>query len=177
MSVCTTAIVAAKNAVATPIERDHLRGLGRVQIDAGQPRDHVDAGGHHRRRVDQRRDRRRAGHRVGQPDVQRDLRRLAGGADEQQDADEARGDRGRAPLGERGVDAVHVERADRLVEQEHAEQEAGVADAVGDERLLAGAALSASSNQKPISRYEARPTPSQPTNSTSSELARAPAAA
>ena len=40
---------------------------------------------------------------------------------------------------ERGVDAVHVERAERRVQQEHAEQEAGVADAVGDEGLLAGA--------------------------------------
>ena len=42
---------------------------------------------------------------------------------------------------ERGVDLVHVERAERPVQQEHAEQEAGVADAVGDERLLAGARL------------------------------------
>ncbi len=35
--------------------------------------------------------------------------------------------------------------------------------------FLPAAALTGSSNQKPISRYDARPTPSQPTNSTSSE--------
>ncbi len=35
--------------------------------------------------------------------------------------------------------------------------------------FLPAAAFSGSSNQNPISRYDARPTPSQPTNSTSSE--------
>ena len=35
--------------------------------------------------------------------------------------------------------------------------------------FLPAAAFSGSSNQNPISRYEARPTPSQPTKSTSSE--------
>ena len=71
--------------------------------------------------------------------MQRDLRRLAGGTDEQQDANEVgRKRRGRTG-GERGLHAVELERAERVVEQEHAEQEAGVADAVGDEGLLAGA--------------------------------------
>ena len=73
---------------------DHRARLRRVQIDAGHARDQIHAGGHHRRRVDQRRHRCRAGHRVRQPDVQRDLRRLARRADEQQDADEARRHRG-----------------------------------------------------------------------------------
>ncbi len=49
-------------------------------------RDQVDAGGDHRRGVDQRADRRRALHRVGQPRVKRDLRRLGEGADQQQQA-------------------------------------------------------------------------------------------
>ena len=53
-------------------------------------RDQVDAGRDHRRRVDERRDRRRAGHGVGQPDVERDLRALAGASEEQKQAD--RGD-------------------------------------------------------------------------------------
>ena len=103
----------------------------------------VDARGHHGRGMDQRGDRRRAGHGVGQPDVQRDLRRLARRAEEEQDADQARRTpaRRRAAV-ERGVDAVHVERAERLEQHEHADQEAGVADAVDDERLLAGARVS-----------------------------------
>ena len=57
----------------------------------------VDAGRHHRRGVDQRRDRRRAFHRVRQPDVQRELRRLADRPAEQQ---QARGrERRRGPAG------------------------------------------------------------------------------
>ena len=52
-----------------------------------QAADHEHAGGHHRRGMDQRRDRRRAFHRVRQPGVQAELRRLAHGADEQQQAD------------------------------------------------------------------------------------------
>ena len=43
-----------------------------------QAADQVDAGRDHRGGVDERGDRRRAGHRVGQPDVERDLRALAG---------------------------------------------------------------------------------------------------
>ena len=58
----------------------------RQQVDGVHARHHVDAGRHHGRGVDQRRDRRRARHRVGQPDVERDLRRLAARADEQQQA-------------------------------------------------------------------------------------------
>ena len=142
MSVCTSAIVAAKNAVSAPIAATDRAGLRRMQIDAGQARDQIHAGGDHRRRVDQRRDRRRARHRIGQPDVQRNLRRLAGRADEQQDADQARRHGGNGgPLMNARIDRVHVQRAERLVEHEHAEQEAGVADAVGDEGLLAGARL------------------------------------
>ena len=49
---------------------------------------HEDAGRHHRRRMDQRGDRRRTLHRIGQPDVQRDLRGLAHGSDEEQHADQ-----------------------------------------------------------------------------------------
>ena len=51
---------------------------------------HVNAGGHHRRGVDQRADGRRAFHRVGQPDVQRKLRGLAHRAAEDQQASEGR---------------------------------------------------------------------------------------
>jgi hypothetical protein len=50
-------------------------------------------------------------------------------------------DTGRGARRERRVDPIHVERAERLIEHEHPEQEARVADPVGDERLLAGARL------------------------------------
>ena len=59
-------------------------GRRRQQVEGVHARHHVDAGRHHGGGVDQRRDRRGAGHGVGQPDVKRDLRRLAGGADEQE---------------------------------------------------------------------------------------------
>ena len=48
-----------------------------------QPRHHEDAGRHHRRGMDERRDGRRAFHRVRQPGVQQELRRLAHRAHEQ----------------------------------------------------------------------------------------------
>ena len=48
---------------------------------------HVDAGGDHGGRVDQRGDGRRACHGVGQPDIERKLRRFAAGAHQQQQAD------------------------------------------------------------------------------------------
>ena len=122
-------------------DRRHQRGgLRRMQEDAVQPRDQVDARRHHRRRVDQGGHRRRTGHRVRQPDMQRDLRRLAGRADEQEHAHQARRHRHRSGQ-ERRIDLVHLQRAERAVQQEHAEQEAGIADAIGDEGLLARGGL------------------------------------
>ena len=49
--------------------------------------DHVDAGGDHGGGVDERGDGRGAFHGVGQPDVERKLRALAGGAEEQAERD------------------------------------------------------------------------------------------
>ncbi len=49
--------------------------------------DHVDAGGDHGGGVDERGDRRGAFHGVGEPDVERDLRGLAGGSDDEQKSD------------------------------------------------------------------------------------------
>jgi hypothetical protein len=69
--------------------RQHRGGAQLVEEVAA--RHHVDAGGDHGRGVDQGRDRGRAGHRVGQPDVQRQLRRLAHRADEEQHADDGGG--------------------------------------------------------------------------------------
>ncbi len=60
------------------------------RVEAGEQED---ARGDHGRRVDQRGDRRGAGHGVGQPHEQRQLRRLAGGGEEEQQHDRGRGDR------------------------------------------------------------------------------------
>ena len=67
-------------------DRDDIQRERRVQINLRAARDHVDAGGDHGGGVDQRGDRRGAGHRVGQPDVERNLRRFSGRADQQQQA-------------------------------------------------------------------------------------------
>ena len=80
MSVAVMAIVAARNSVMQPMIGDHQQHFGREhRIEAA---DQVHAGGDHRGRVDQRADRRGAFHRVGQPDVQRELRALADAAAE-----------------------------------------------------------------------------------------------
>ena len=67
-------------------DRDDQHGARRMHEEHMRARDHVNARGHHRGRVDQRADRRRAFHRVRQPDVKRKLRRFAGGAHEEQQA-------------------------------------------------------------------------------------------
>ena len=80
-------------------------------------------------------------HGVRQPDVQRNLRALSGRTDEQQQTNR----RQRAEVRRlhrhrrRGVgDVSKIESAERVERQEYAEDEAPVADAVHDERLLAG---------------------------------------
>ncbi len=68
--------------------RHHRHGGRAEREEEVEPRHHVDAGGHHGGRVDQRRDGRRSGHRVRQPDVERQLRALSRRADEEEDADD-----------------------------------------------------------------------------------------
>jgi hypothetical protein len=88
----------------------------------------MDEGGH----------RRRAFHRVGQPDEQRQLSALAARSDEQHQHDH-RGNRSGDGLRlGRVVDALVTQRADELEGHEHRDHEPEVADTVGDERLLAG---------------------------------------
>ena len=65
---------------------DRLHRSRREHEQRVRARDHVHARGHHGRGVDECGDRRRAFHRVRQPDIQRELRRLAAGSDEQQQA-------------------------------------------------------------------------------------------
>src|SRR5690606_24875804 len=104
--------------------------------DGVDPGHEEHAAGHHRRGEDERRDRRRARHGVGQPDVQRDLGRLAGGAEEEEQRDG--GGRHARQLAGAGGQLAVVDGAQRGEGEEDGEQEAPVADPVGDERLLAG---------------------------------------
>ena len=109
-------------------------------------RHHVDAGGNHGGRMNQRRDRRRPLHGIRQPHMQRHLRGFSHRADEQQQADqrhpfpfaERRGHGLFAhPLGageHRGV----IQRAEQQKHRGDAEQEAEIADAVDQERLEVG---------------------------------------
>ena len=100
--------------------------------------DHVDAGRDHRRGMDESRDGRRALHGVGQPDIQWNLRRLAGGADEEQQRDERQHAEGRLDRHRlHGLaDGHEVERPDRPEQQQRPQDEGVVTDAVDDKRLL-----------------------------------------
>ena len=117
---------------------DDQRGRGGGE-DGEEPGDEVDTGGDHRRGVDQRGDGRGARHRVGEPGVQRELRRLARHAGEQQQGDqggvvEAAGAR-RSPRISRDA-----ERAGVGGEREQADQEGDVAELGDQERLEGGGA-------------------------------------
>ena len=81
---------------------------GRQDEEERQAADEVDARRDHRRRVDERADRRGARHGVGKPDVERDLRALARAAEQQGQADgRGRADRdGGVRLQERQVPHV-----------------------------------------------------------------------
>ena len=106
-----------------------------------------DARRHHRRRVDERADGRGAFHRVGQPDVERELAGLANRAAEEQQTNRRAGRESaeggvRDHLGERVLfeaaapGIVEEQRAGLGVEPHDAEEEEHVADARGDEGLL-----------------------------------------
>ena len=118
---------------------DHIQGVRRHAEQDVQPGDHVHAGRHHRRRVDQRADRGGAFHRVGQPDIEGDLRRLADGAYEEQERND--GDDGNAQeVGVfahfpdiQGPDALGAQ-ADK--EEKDADQESEISHPVDDEGLL-----------------------------------------
>ena len=100
-------------------------------------RHHVDARRHHRRGVDERGDRGRSLHGVGQPGVERDLRALSSCTEEEQQR--RGGDRHRSPRERerrRVEDVAEVQAAAPHEQDQHAEQEPEVAHAVHDERLL-----------------------------------------
>ena len=123
-------------------ERDRAEDRGEVLDvrrrleDRARADEQVDAGGDHRRRVDQRGDRRRAFHRVREPRVERDLRRLRDRAAEEAERDEVHGRR------RQRVDVLEhaqvLERPRLPDEQDEPERERRVADRVHHERLLRG---------------------------------------
>jgi hypothetical protein len=151
------AMIAASSAVNAPVQAttaepgDDRRGhRGRREQEA-HPADHVDACRHHGGRVDERGDRCRTGHRVGQPDVERNLRRLPAGAHEQTQSDQVdelkrrpRERNGHGQPGDRlevladvgkGERRGHAHVHEGLEDQEDPDQEAEVPDPVHDEGL------------------------------------------
>ena len=138
----------------------------RLLEDRVRARDQVDAGGDHRRRVDERADRRRALHRVRQPRVQRDLRRLRDRAAEQAERDEVHGRRRELPARLRTTVAKASEPVCGI-SRKSASAIVASPKAFMMNAFFAAATALGRSCQKPISRYDERPTRPQPTSSSS----------
>ena len=138
MSFCTRPMVAAKIEVTRAHHGHHGEGFGRHRKHRVGAHDHVHAGGHHRRRVDQSADRRGTFHRVRQPNIQRKLRRLPCRADEQQQRNRRQRGVAHYKMSRRDgrADFRKLNRAERAQHQEEPKQKARVADAVDDERFL-----------------------------------------
>ncbi len=83
MSVCTSAAKPASTRVTPPTMRYKVQDVRRQGEQAVGTGDQVDTGGYHGGGVDQCRYRGRAGHRVRQPGLQRQLRGFTHGAAQQ----------------------------------------------------------------------------------------------
>jgi hypothetical protein len=154
-------------------QRHDLQGARRQLEQRGEARHHEHAGRHHGGGMDQRRDRGRPLHGVGQPGVQQELRRLAHGAHEQQQAQHGQ----RVPLvaqelhglaGDawRGAEhRVEADGAEHGEDAEDAEREAEVADAVDDEGLDGRGIGLGLQIPEADQQVGGEPTPSQPKNS------------
>ena len=121
---------------------NHFAGVARGLEDREESCDEVHAGGDHGGRVDERGDRRRTFHRVRKPYVQRELGRLtrSTGEDAQR---EKRDDRCRGHVARhvsRGpfLDGRHIEVTRFAEDEKQCREEAEVANASDDERLLRG---------------------------------------
>ena len=92
----------------------------------------------HRRRMDERRGRRRAFHRIEQPDVERELSGLSDRSHEEQQTDHRQVARPRDEdiLGHHEPQLDEVHRPERNLYEQDADQHSKVADARRDERLL-----------------------------------------
>ena len=149
MSNWVRPIVAAKKPVEAPMKVTKVERRRRVFEERRQARHEEDAGGHHGGGVDQRRDRGRAFHGVRQPGVQAELRRLAHGADEQQEGHDRRAVAKLCPkttievaaiFAGGGEDHVVLDGCRRRGSGGDAEHEAEIADPVDDEGLDRGGA-------------------------------------
>ena len=127
-------------------EGDEAQRRGRGFEHRRQAADHEHARGDHGGRVDQRRHRGRAFHRVGQPGVEAKLRRLAHRADEQQQAEHrhrveamAKEPDGRSGHGGRGFQNFrNGDGVEHQIGAENPHHEAEIAHAVDDECLDRG---------------------------------------
>ena len=115
---------------------DGVHGGGRVRVDGPRPRGHVDARRDHGGGVDQGGNGRGAGHGVGQPDVSGSCADLP-----QAPTISSRPISGEHGFGLAGGVLEHraeIERSEVLDDVEHRQRESEIADAVHDERLVAG---------------------------------------
>ncbi len=137
-SVTTSAIVAATSKRRETAERRDVCRRGRELEERVHAGDQIDARRDHRRRVDQRGDRGRALHRVGEPGVEGQLSGLGERTDQEEEAD--RDDRAVVGLevARRILEHGQVVEGAKLTEdEERGQDESDVADDVDHERLHA----------------------------------------
>ena len=134
-------------------KRHDCHGGGRQVIERRQSRDHEHARRDHGRGMNERRDRRRAFHGIGQPDMERHLRRFSDRSGKEEQTDERQN--GDVPCSPKWSEDIHhvagrlvrarenilvIERAEAVPDQEQAKHEAEVSDAVDEERFRGGGA-------------------------------------
>ena len=172
MSRCTNASTAPMRIVMPPISAMRLIAAAgdreALEEDRVQARDEEHAGDDHGGGVDQRRHRRGAGHRVGEPGVERELAALADDADEQADrAGEEQPVVGASARARTRLmpSMLKVPAAKNVMMMPIIRPMSPVR--VVRNALSAASEFAPSSHQCPMSANEQSPTPSQPTSSCS----------
>ena len=136
-SFCVRAIEADSSAVAQPVTAISTWTPGARANKRHRPGDQVHARGDHRGGMDQGRDRRRTFHRVGQPDIKRNLCALGRGGPEQEQRDAKLGRLWQGGQGRsiQDVPVAKVMTGNHGPEPEDGERKAEVADPVDQECL------------------------------------------
>ena len=120
-------------------DHHNLGNDGRVRKKHGVAANHIHTGRYHRRCVDQRGDRRGSLHRIGKPDVERNLRALPRRANEKEQADER--NHSELRLNRKRTSSIchsaEIQGPEGVENQKNAENESPIADAIDDERFLA----------------------------------------